>query len=144
MRPVPIPKGLGFHGGETMTIRGGDTGAEDVECSVGATPEGVPFFAYLISLSVDDLRALHLDPRFWVMQLGSKSLYPHAFATAFQSPDYDDRTTQSIDTLAELVSKVTRARLIGDGEAVDELFAQIASEAGLARLRLSIPSVKEG
>lgn len=143
MRPVPIPKGMGFLEGETKTIRGGDSGAEDVECSVGVTPEGTPFFAYLVSLSVDDLRSLHLDPRLWVIQLGSLSLFPHAFATAFQSPEYEDRTTQSIDTLAELVSQVTRARLIDDAAAVDELLAQIASEAGLARLRLSTQNVKE-
>lgn len=137
MRPVPIGKDMGILGGERKTIRGGNTGAEDVECEVGHTPEGVPFFAYLITCSADDLRALHHDPRFWVIQLGSKSLYPHAFSTAFVTPKYEDHTSAAVDDLADLISRASLANLAGDKQAIDELLAQIASKAGVARIQLA-------
>lgn len=137
VRPVPIPKDMGILGGETKTIRGGDTGAEDVECEAGHTPEGVPFFAYLLSLSADDLRALHHDPRMWVIQLGSQSLYPHAFTTAFVTPPYNDAITETMDELAELISRASVARLANDSEVLDDLLLAISSKASVTRIRLA-------
>jgi hypothetical protein len=142
VRPVPIPEGLGFEGGETKTIRGGDTGAQDVECCVGHTPEGVPFFAYLITCSADDLRNLHLDPRFWVVQLGSPSLYPHAFTPAFVTPAIDelDPETQELTRMGDLVSAAWLAREEKDQAKLAVLLSQISTAA--SRALFALPSSK--
>lgn len=126
---------MNFLGGETRTIRGGDSGADDVECSVGVTPEGVPFFAYLVTCSADDLRALHLDPRLWVVQLGSTSLYPHTFATAFVAPESRDKVSKALEAAGETLSQASLAYQTGELEQLQTLLGQlgtIADEAFVA------------
>lgn len=120
---------MGFQGGEIRTIRGGDSGAEDVECSVGFTPEGIPFFAYLVQLSAEDLRNLHLDGRMWVVQLGSKSLYPHVFTTAFVAPNYEDKVTKTLEEAAEIVSQAWVAKHQGEGDKLRVLLHQLSTVA---------------
>lgn len=102
MFPVPIPDTMTIEGAEKRTIKGNGANIEDVEAMVGVNAQGAPFFAMLVGLNPVDLRHLHLDPHFWLIQWGNQ-LAPHAFDLAFESPvaDANDPITKGLQAIGE-------------------------------------------
>lgn len=107
MFPVPIPDSMTIKGAVKKEIKGGSDNVADVEAMVGINEaSGVPFFAMLIGLEPIDLRHLHLDPHFWLIQWGAP-LHPHAFDLAFESPvcDAGDPVTKGLQEIGERLAE---------------------------------------
>lgn len=141
MFPVPIPDAMTIEGAEKRTIKGGDTGAEDVEALVGVMQFGqdtenpsaeMPFFALLIKVEPIDLRHLHLDPHFWLIQQGAP-LHPHAFDLAFVSPEAspDDPITKGLQAIGERLAAAWEEH--GDTNNPIALAARLSEMEALAR-----------
>jgi hypothetical protein len=115
MQPVPIPSRMSIQGAKKKTIKGGNTGASDVEAYVGVNDftndKGekigeLPFFAMLIEVDEIDMRHLHLDNHFWMIQYGPR-LHPFAFDPAFISPVLEgmDPVIKGLQEIGDLLAK---------------------------------------
>lgn len=133
MKPIPIPDDMGIQGATKMLIKGGDTGASDVECLVGQDAEGnVTFYAMLVELDEADQMSLQRDGRFWVIQQGAP-LHPHAFDTAFVNlpADPNDPTTTNLQELGWLLGDAWKRHAVGppNSDAVPNILRRLAALA---------------